>query len=77
MITILNDKIITEKVQQLPYNLQSEALRFIDYLIFTSKKEKNPEKETNIFDKYYGFAENFWEIDAQEYINLMRDDDRF
>ncbi len=77
MIATFNDNIILEKLQQLPYNLKVETLKYIDYLLFTSKNNKTSEKKINIFDKFYGVAENFWGVDAQEYINEMRDDDRF
>jgi len=73
MIAINNEKLILEKVQQLPYNLQLDALKFIDYLIFMYKNNQQVEKKNNVFDKFYGIAENFWNEDAQEYINKLRD----
>lgn len=74
---LIEDKILIDKISQLPNNLKLDALKFIDYLIFRVNQQKTYKKKENIFDKYFGIAENLTETDAQEYVNKLREDDRF
>ncbi len=72
----IDDKIIIEKLNQLSDNLKIDALSYIDYLIYKEHFKKEKRKNENIFDKYYGISENILDIDAQEYINKLRENDR-
>ncbi len=56
-------------------DLQWLVHRLIDKLV--NKQEKVITTNFQFFDQYCGIAPDFWGIDAQTYINELRNDDRF
>ena len=62
--------------------LKFEQQKILVYKLFDkllNKKENVPKvkSKSNFFSQYRGIAKGFWNTDAQEYINNLRDADRF
>jgi hypothetical protein len=61
---------ILKEIEALPEEAQ---LRILSRL---NEKMKNKERIQNSLDEIRGIGKGLWDLDAQEYINRMRADDR-
>jgi len=68
------DKLKIEEKRQLLYILMDKIFM---QSIFDNNQKQIFTEPANIFADFRGIATGFWNMDAQQYINLMRDDDRF
>lgn len=67
MTTVEN---ILKEIDQLP----TQDLNILAYEIL--KKINVMEKITNILSEYQGIGEGIWVMNAQDYVNFLRTDDR-
>lgn len=66
----MDSKRIIEEIEHLPIREQMEVFSYLN------KKEVRKKYATFLLDQLKGSGKNTWQLDAQEYVNQLRSDER-
>lgn len=52
-------------------------MQTVELIVSEMNEKKKIASKPNVFKQYRGIAKGFWNMDAQEYVNNLRIEDRF
>ena len=68
---------LNRKVNSLPLQQQRTLEAYVDFLLFSTSSKLERKKRTSLDFSKYETATHLWGCDAQDFINGLRQDERF
>ncbi|MCF8370769.1 MAG: hypothetical protein K9H64_04045 [Bacteroidales bacterium] len=70
--------LIIDEFDKLKFEQRKRLVSILfDRLLGEMNEKKKVASKANVFKQYRGIAKGFWNMDAQEYVNNLRIDNRF
>ena len=69
--------VLNSKINSLPLQQQKALESYVDFLVFSTSSKIEQKKRPPLDFSKYETATHLWECDAQDFINGLRQDERF